>query len=248
MNSNGSYRAPVAAPTANTPRNSSGNLPQAEAINSPGQPLSVPPVPPEAPEAIQVGAGEKLVVPREDLDADLDDGTELDLTSLQAIQIRKPARNEWIKLHLASEFPARLLPYKLRHDSIDIDYYVVDQSLQAQIRDELKQVRVFIYYSFNAAAFAIWIVRVSKGNSWYDSLAPLFKKPAEFFNDNKIRIRSDSKEKCYKFKNKTWKTEICWPTTLTNELLGEALGNDRFIRSADHPIYRELIDGTELKL
>jgi hypothetical protein len=30
------------------------------------------------------------------------------------------------------------------------------------------------------------------------------------------------------------------------ELLAEALGGDRFITSPDHPIYRDLVEGTEL--
>jgi hypothetical protein len=201
---------------------------------------------PEVSDMIQIGAGDKLVVPREDIDVDLDGGTEIDLVKLQAKKIRKPGRREWIALHLSFELLARMLLYKSRPDDIETDYYYIDKALRGPINDELKNVRVVPYYSLKLKTFALWIVHVTLENSWYESLAELFKQPAEFFTKNAVRVMSDMDNKRYRVRFKPMASEVVWPTKATGELLGEALGSDHFIRSADHPIYRELIEGVEL--
>jgi hypothetical protein len=205
-----------------------------------------PAIEPEVSDVIQVGAGGKLEVPREDLDVDLDDGTEIDLVNLQAKRIRKPGRREWIILHRGSELPTRMLLSKPRPDAIETDYYYIDKSLRGPIRDELKDVRVFTYYSLKAKEFALWIVNVTLDNSWYESLAQLFKQPGDFFTRYAIRVISDKDKGRYRVRYTPRSGEIVWPTKTTGELLAEALGSEHFIGSTDHPIYRELIEGTEL--
>ena len=49
----------------------------------------------EEPDAINVGAGGNLRIPREDIGDDLDAGQDLDLAAMQAKKIRKPNRREW---------------------------------------------------------------------------------------------------------------------------------------------------------
>ena len=53
---------------------------------------SLPRVEGEPDEEIRVGAGGKLVIPREDFDAELDDSEELDLAGMTVPKIRKPGR------------------------------------------------------------------------------------------------------------------------------------------------------------
>jgi hypothetical protein len=200
----------------------------------------------EPPDTIHVGAGGKLEVPREDFDVDLDDGAELDLHELQAKKIRKPGRREWIALSLGSELPTRLLLHKQRPDSIETEYYFIDKALRGPIHDELKDVRVFAYYSFKAKAFALLIVHVTLQNSWYESISQLLKQPADFFKTNAIRIIPDKPNSRYRVRSKPLPTDVTWPTKSTGELLAEALGADHMITSPDHEIYRELIEGVEI--
>jgi hypothetical protein len=207
---------------------------------------SLPAVEPEPADDIRVGGGGKLIVPREDLDADLDDGVELDLLNLQAKKIRKPNRREWVVLNPASELPTRMLLHKPRPDAIETDHYYVEKALRGAIRDELKEVRVFTYYSLKLKTFALWVVNVTLENSWYESIAQVFKRPPEFFAKNAIRVVLDKANGRYRVLYKPVTLDIHWPTKTTNELLGEALGHDHFISSADHPVYAELIEGTEL--
>jgi hypothetical protein len=239
---------PPATPVAADPSAQAVTPGSAEQGTAPadGGRAPAPTIEPEAQDAIRVGAGGPLVVPREDLDTDLDDGAELDLLSLQPTKIRKPGRFEWVLLNPALELRTRLLPHKSRPDAIETDYYYVDPSLRGPIREEIKLVRVLPYYSLPAKAFGLWVVKVTPGNSWYESVAQLLRHPAEFVGQNAICIRSDKPTDRYRPWHKRVAVDVAWPTKPTEELLGEALGPERFIVSADHPIYRELAEGTEL--
>jgi len=200
----------------------------------------------ETTDQIIVGGGGKLLVPREDITADIDAGEELDLKDLQSKKIRKPGRREWIALKRNSELPTRLLIHKPKPDGIEVEHYYVASNLRSPIRDELKEVRVFFYYSFLTRAHALWIVNVTVDNSWYESLQPLLSQPLDFFVQKAIRVISDKAKSRYRVRYKPMPEKVVWPSKFTEELLGEALGPERFIKSTDHPIYRDLIDGVEL--
>jgi hypothetical protein len=197
-------------------------------------------------EEIHLGAGGPLVVPREDVGADIDGAGELDLAGMTAKKIRKPHRREWIALNPASELPTRLLLHKPKHDSIDVEYYYLDQALRGPIGDELKDVRVFVYFSFTTKAHALWIVNLTPGNSWYESLASLFQQSADFFAQNAIRVASDRGNSRYRAWSKPLPPRAAWPAKTTDLLLGEAIGASHFITTPEHPHYRDLIEGTEL--
>jgi hypothetical protein len=208
---------------------------------------ALPAIEHEPPDAIHVGAGGKLVVPREDHLADLDDGTEIDLLHAQTQKVRRPDRREWVALNPASELPTRLLLHKPTADGIEVEHYHVAKGLRGPIRDELKEVRVFLYYSLKTKTFGLWVINVTVDNSWYESLAQLFRQPAEFFAQHAIRVISDKANARYRVKYKPLTTEITWPDKQTGVLLAEAFGPERFITSADHSVYRDLVDGTELR-
>jgi hypothetical protein len=201
---------------------------------------------PEPEDTIRVAAGGKLVVPREDFDDGLDDGAELDLVGSQPMKVRKPHRRDWIALSRKSELPTRLLVHKPKADDIDVEHYYVDPSLRGPISDELKQVRVFVYYSFRSKIFGLWIINVTPDNSWYECLVQLLQRPEEFFASRAVRVISDKPNSRYRVRHKPLPSDVAWPRKETGELLAEALGPERFIRSKDHPLYRDLVEGEEL--
>jgi hypothetical protein len=220
---------------------------------APGGPVT-PVVLPEADDTIRVGAGGKLVVPREAPDDLGDDGEELDLASALVKKVRKPNRREWIVLRRDSELPTRLLLHKPKADGIEVEHYYVDRKLRGPIRDELKEVRVFQFYSVTARAHALWVVNVNPDNSWYESLQQFLRQPAKFFEEKAFRVISDKDNSRYRVRHKDRRDEsfngtaahVAWPSKSTDELLGEALGAGRFITSPDHPLYRDLTGGVEL--
>ena len=195
---------------------------------------------------ICVGAGGKLIVPHEDIGDDTDAGEELDLTKLRKEKFRKPGRREWFALKLDSELTVRLLIHKPKADGIETEHYYVQPDLRAAIRDELKAIRVFLYVSFTTNEYALWPMNVTLDNSWYESIVPLFKQPTEFFIENEIRVVSDKPNSRYKIKFRPLRSSVTWPDRPTDELLGEALGEEHFITSPDHELYQELIAGVVL--
>jgi hypothetical protein len=201
---------------------------------------------PLAPEPINVGAGGPLIVPREDIYEGIEVGQELDLTSGQALKIRKPDRREWIVLDRESELPTHLLIHKEKPDSMDVEYYFVANELRAPIAEELKPCRIFRYYSIKSRTYALWVLHVNEGLDWYESIADLLHRGADFFSRHQIRVKSDRQNDRYRSFAMPLQRSVEWPQRQTAELLGEALGEHRFIRSADHPVYRELIEGEEL--
>ena len=208
---------------------------------------SLPTIHPEPDAGIRVGAGGALEVPREDLGAGIDDEAELDLAGMAAQKVRKPGRREWVALNPALELPTRLLLHKPNPDGIEVEHYYVTPGLRAPIRDELKVVRVFPFYSFLTKTHALWIVTVTPENSWYESLVPLFQQPPEFFSGYAVRVVSDKPSSRYRVKYKPLPGPVTWPDKATQLWLGEALGASRFITSPDHPLYADLTEGDELR-
>ena len=201
---------------------------------------------PHVDDAIRPGAIQKLVVPRENIGAEIVESQELDLGNLGTMKIRKPERREWFVLKHDSELPTRLLIHKPKPESMDEEYYYVRPSLRRAIREELKDVRVFVYYAVKTKTHALGIVKVTLDNSWYESLSPLFTLKTEFFEDNEIRVISDKPTSRYRILSRPETSNVTWPQKPTDRLLGEALGEDHFINDAEHPLYRDLIEGDEL--
>jgi hypothetical protein len=176
---------PKRKPARTTPRicrrKPEGKLPKlmtsAEPTAGTGGNGVAPVIEPEPVDAIHVGGGGKLSVPREDPDDGLDIGAEIDLVGTQPKKIRKPARHEWVALSPASELTTRLLPVKPSPDAFEAEYYFVGEKLRGPIIDELKLVRVFVFYSLASMCHGLWVVRVSPGNGYYESLHSLFHHP-----------------------------------------------------------------------
>lgn len=200
----------------------------------------------EVDDDIHVGAGGPLIVPREDIEAGIDVGEDLDLAAMQSKKIRKPHRREFVSLNAASELRTNLLLHKPKADGIETEYYYVSPSLRTPIKRELKPCRVYVFYSWLTKMHALWVVHVTPENSWYESLQTVLKQNSEFFVERAIRVMSDKEKSRYEVRHKAASGPVVWPTKSTSELLGEAIGPDKFITSAAHPLYRDLTDGVDL--
>ena len=73
-----------------------------------------------------------------------------------------------------------MLFHKADPGGYEEEHYFVDPALFGPIRDELKLARVFVCYSFTTRSHWLWVVKVTPENSWYESLASLFKQSREF--------------------------------------------------------------------
>ena len=108
---------------------------------------------------IHVGAGGRLIVPREEIGQEADVGNELDLIKLRKKKLRKPDRREWFALNQESELTTHFLIHKPKADGIETEYYFVNPNLRSAIRDELKPIRIFLFFSFTTNDFGLWTLQ-----------------------------------------------------------------------------------------
>ena len=138
------------------------------------------------------------------------------------------------------------LEYAADPNGMDKQLYYVDPDLRPLIASELKPYRIFVIYSTLIKDFVLWYIKVTIGNSWYDSQLSMFNRPHEYFATHEINVRPDRPATQYRIRSHEIRaTELEWPTTDTGILLGEAL-QENFINSAEHEMYRELTDGEVL--
>jgi hypothetical protein len=194
-------------------------------------------------DAIKVGNGGLLVVPHEDIDAGIDEGTVLTSPSDQ-ISVRRPDPHEWFSLRPDLQLRTRLLVVKSQ-TRYEFSYYYVDPTLREPIEREIRSVRVFPFYSHLKHRFDLWVVRVTQGNSWYESIDQVLAKPREFFEQQAIRMTSDVDSGIYRFRAKALTFSAQWPEN-TGKLLGAALGEDGHIKASSHEVYRQFTEGVEV--
>jgi hypothetical protein len=218
-----------------------------QATNPPTSRIIAEPAP-EA-ERIQPHAGGRLIVPT--VDIELDDEQEIeDETTCEKLTICNPARNMWIVLDRSNWVKAKLLkfqpesPDKPNQRSQKAKWFYVDEPLQQKIKSELCYAWVLPFLSVETNICRLWAIRVTTGNSWFETLhTKILSKPAEFFTDFEFNIQA--REINHRVKRRPRTHNPPWPNKSTNVLLSEALG-ENIIATADHPFYASLIDGEEV--
>ena len=181
-------------------------------------------------------------------DLGLDGSRDLDFSAIQVAPIRRPARHEWFAIRPSLGLETRLLPRVTGPGGIDKEWYYVDYSIRGPIREEIREVIVYPYWSVLYRGLGLLVIGVNEGNSWYESLVPLFRQEAQFYDQHLFRLLSDRTSGKYKVKFKAAPVPSLyrWPDRPTEEFLGEALGEDHFITDASHPVFKELIEGQDL--
>jgi hypothetical protein len=199
---------------------------------------------PEA-EIITPRVGGLLEIP----EADLDLGDEEDIGEAGGKPtIGNPSKRAWFVLNPANWSTASLLQHKEREDDVEIKWHFVAPGLQKPIKEDLTLVRVIPFISVRTKICRLWVKPITVGNTWYESLqGKVFRQPPEFFEQFEIRVKSYRAESIYLVsKRSRTLRDVTWPTKKTNTLLAEALGPDRMILDESHPLYRDLVDGSEV--
>jgi hypothetical protein len=201
---------------------------------------------PVAATTIQPGSIKKLRVPMEDIAAGITPSEELDLSAEAKLKIGKPRGDEWIRLFRESELLTRLLVHKPNPNSFEEEHYYVDPALRDPIQDAMRDVRVIPFFAVRARAYRLWILKVTPGHSVYESVEPLFSLPSAFFTSHELLFKYDKTSTRYRIRKRETESTVECPSSPTEELLGEALGEDHFIHSVEHSLYRELTAGEAL--
>jgi hypothetical protein len=156
---------------------------------------------------------------------------------LSRVPVRKPKRNEFIRTH---RDPGMQLAATVYTDEDSEVYYVTKQMRGHFDEGQLKPVRLQLAMSRRGVLF-IWPLTLmtdgtSLGRSWHESAL----KAAELAKEKWVRIASDRGLGGYRIHVAEGEiAEPIWPDHTFNELL-EIAFEGRIIRSADHPVIRDL--------
>ena len=205
----------------------------------------------EGEDDIKVGLGELLDdIPEErDCWEEANPGDPVEEMAESVIKLRKPGRREWVRLNRPSEFVVRLYVHQKKEEDIEKEHYYISSQLRIpSIRKELKGHRVLQYYSVKSGKFRLWPIGISEGNSWYETMDLFLQLDPEWFDRYDFKVIPDKDESCYTYKKRPSTTSVTWPEESTSQLLTQALGAHRVITSAEHPIYKELIEGEQVSV
>jgi len=200
---------------------------------------------------VDLGSLLQLVVPAEDLGLDAT-GEDLDFSQQMLAIVRRPDPQRWFALIKGYWMSTRLLAVASKTSEFGTDWYcVADPAAKAAIRQYMKDVMVVPCYLVHARVWTVWLIPVS-ATKWYGSVEPLFRLAPEFYTENVFRVLADRSHGCYHVKSELiseMQPPITMPaiqTRTVGELLGEALGDNQFIRSVSHPVVRDLTRGKQV--
>jgi hypothetical protein len=198
-------------------------------------------------EELKVGTVGSLSVPTEDVGGEYDDGEDLD-TSEGVPTCRRPGRQEWVTLLLAMLLPCRLLAVKKAGKTFDMDYYFVEKALRRDIAGEVRPFVVIPYYSWDLRRVDLFVASAAEpgASGWGDSMLLLLRKGAEWHARHQVKIAANKEAAKYDIRFDPIPGEPVVPAEPTGVLLANAMGPDKFIASADHPVYRSLLKGKVL--
>ena len=200
-----------------------------------------------ASDRIDVGGTAPLYIPQETLDDDPTlAGVEVATPSQILKKFRRPHRRYWIQINPHSEYQTLLIENVPQEDSPEREFYWVAPHLRRHVESELKQIRIFMAWSLRSKDFAPWPIKATVGNSWYESLARLLKRPNEEFERFEFKIVGDQSANRYHIRRRPISVQIEWPEVDMGTLLAEVVGEANFITDENHPFYCDLIGGEEL--
>lgn len=155
---------------------------------------------------------------------------------LTTVAVRKPTRQEFVRVHPGEEYRLPIGLIELKEDG---EFYLVLPEMAAELADEMVRVRLHLTMSRGGAVF-FWPVRLpgpdGKCNSWHESA----QRGALLAMRQWTRLVSNMAMGGYDTYTATAPLpEPEWPELSMTELLRLTFG-DRTIASIDHPVVKRL--------
>ena len=152
------------------------------------------------------------------------------------IKIRKPNRQEWIRVHADPEwtFPTRVF---ISQD--DRELFLIDPAIQPALASELRPVALHVTIT-RAGHIFLWPIPMpgpdGRRNDWHSSALVAAEKSRTQW----IRVASDMSLGAYQvFTTTAPLPDPNWPE-LSRDQIYERAFHDRIIRSGDHPALKRL--------
>lgn len=152
------------------------------------------------------------------------------------IKIRRPDRQEWIRVHPDPEWTFRTFTFTSQEDG---ELFLIDPSIQPALASELRPVA--LHATINRAGHVfLWPIPMpgpdGRHNDWHSSQLVAAEKSRTQW----IRVASDMSLRAYQvFTTTAPLPDPVWPE-LSRQQIYERAFRDRIIRSVDHPVLKRL--------
>ena len=137
--------------------------------------------------------------------------------------MRRPGRREWFALDPARALPTRLLIRNAGPNGLELEHYYVSPEIRGPIREELRDVQVYPFWSYAAQSLAV------SGLSPSPRTTPGTNRSSRCSSGRcrsttsaQFRVISDRANGRYRVKHKDAPATALWPSQSTDVLLGEA--------------------------
>ena len=152
------------------------------------------------------------------------------------VRCRKPNRQEFVRVRPGAEWRLQTAAFE---DKVQRETYLVDRALWSDLHGEIQPVAIFATINRQADVF-LWPCKLpgtdGRTNSWLDSALAAAQLAERVW----IRMAANMGAGLYDvFEASAELTDPEWPDLTFPELL-KLCFKDRFIRSADHPMLRQL--------
>jgi hypothetical protein len=221
-----------------------------EAVENPG---SVEPSVEEIPEAPMLD--EDIVPKIAECTLENDDpGTEVPRPpESMSVKLGRPSPHLFVQFYPDRTLNTALLDFRRTRDSSAEYYFVPDAKLRSAVKKYLKNVKVLLVADMVAGSEPfLWIVARSEMSPYYNTVSRILGQGDKALKDWVYRIGTpDVKNRAricplrHRLRTPEDPTPIL-PSREIGVLLYEALGNERVIKAADHPVYEALIAGSDL--
>lgn len=152
------------------------------------------------------------------------------------IPCRKPHRQEWVRVHEGEDYRLETFVYE---DKTNKEFYLVDPSILPNVVGEVSRVCLFFAITRQGNPF-LWQVKLpgedGRTNSWNDSAL----EAARLAMAQWVRIAANMSGGYYDTSvTQSPLSDPTWPDLSMAELL-EKCFRDRFLKSVDHPVLKQL--------
>jgi hypothetical protein len=159
---------------------------------------------------------------------------------LTTVPVRKPSKQEWIRVHPDESYRDIFAVIKLEEDG---DFYIIAPAIARELMNETLAVTIYTVINKQGVVF-LWPVRVpnpdARVNAWHTSAI----EAAEMAMKRSIRVKANTALKAYEIAlqdDPIPEIDPVWPDLSFAELLSIGFRKvGRLVDSLDHPVVKKL--------
>lgn len=190
---------------------------------------------------------------------DFELSSELEVTTT-TVELGRPGRDEWFAAYIprltneAGDGVAATITMAVFTTPGDYGekqfYYIDDADIRRELRRRCKSVRVVFTRCMRSGLFRVWLVPVTTGNSYYESLVPFLNLDSEILTSQEWAVEADTDASVYVVRHSKIRRQVDWPDYSESDvadLVLKAIGESNFISDRSHEFYERVTSGNILK-